>query len=554
MTLRRYPALLVLALCPLWGACSGDGARSDGEATPVRGGTVVVGSPSDFDYLSMLSGDKYTQDILRHALYVPLLRYDEDIELAAGLAESWEMIGDTGAVFSLRRDVRWHDGTPTTAVDVVFTIERALDPRTTYPNTDYLAGWTGVELVDSYTVRVRFARHAQPLAGAPFLPIMPRHLLDSIPPERLRQAAFNKAPTGNGPFRFVEYRANDRTVFVANDSYPEALGGRPHVDRLIYRVISEQAAQSTEIRTGGIDLALGAPAGDFARLDSLPAIRGIARPTREFAFVGWNGRRPGLDDPRVRRALAMGVDREEIIALRYGYGELAVGPVPSYHWAFPDDIAPLPYAPDSARALLAQAGITDRDGDAMLESPDGRDFTIELKAPASSEFNRAIAEVVRGQLAQIGVEVRVRLLDYSTLVRDLSTRDFDAFIMAWEGDFRLNLRNTFHSAEMDGLYQFAGYANPAVDSLIDAAALETDPERARPLFARLQRIMRDEQPWMFLYYYEDLFLARERVQNLEMDRRGAFVNVTEWWLSDQAGPAPGDSAARSPSPDSVPGQ
>ncbi|HSH46402.1 MAG TPA: ABC transporter substrate-binding protein, partial [Longimicrobiales bacterium] len=241
------------------------------------------------------------------------------------------------------------------------------------------------------------------------------------------------------------------------------------------------------------------------------------------------------------RALAQAIDREEITeGLRRGYGEVAVGPIMPLHWSFDPDLPPLPYAPDSAAALLVRAGFQDTDGDGMLNHPDGAPFTIDLKYPAASDFNRDVAEAVRGDLARVGVEVRPRPTETSTLFADVTSpdRNFDAALLGWSGDFRLDFRDVFHSDNLDGPYQFASYGNPAVDSLLDRATLEADRARATPLWRRLQEILREEQPWSPLYYQTDAFLIRERVGNVRMDIRGALVNVTDWWVD---APAPADS-------------
>lgn len=554
--MRALPRILLLTGLLASTAACGDRSGQGGaeRERPVRGGTLVIGGPSDLrEANGLVANEKYTQEVNRYLLFLPLLHYAPGLDYEPALASSWEPLGDTAVVFHLRPDVRWGDGVPTRARDVVFTYQRALDPASGYPNGEYFAAWTAVDEVDSLTVRARFRPHNEPLAGVPFLPVMPAHLLDSIPPARMAQATFNHRPIGNGPFRFVEYRANDRWVFEANPDYARSLGGPPLLERIVWRVIPDATAQATELQTGSLHLALATDAQQYARLDSLPGLRGIVKPSRQYGVIGWNHRRPPLGDPRVRRALSYAIDRGEILrTLRAGYGQLAVGPIGPYHWAFDTTIAPLPFNPDSARALLAQAGITDRNGDGKLELADGRPFTIELEFPGASVANRDIAQVVDADLEELGVTLEQRSVDYNAMIQRVISpqRDFDAFITAFENDFRINLRDLFHSAAAQGPYQFAGYRNARVDTLIDLTSQALPREQARPLYAELQRIIRDEQPWAFLYYAPELVLVSEQARDVEMDVRGVLVNAARWWLTgggaSGAPAAPGDSAARSP--------
>ena len=527
----RARAAAACALVALLGGCA--------DAVPGRGGTAVIGAGSDLDYANpLVSVDAWTNEVLLYALFTPLVRYGPNLEYEPQLARSWEMLGDTGVVFHLRDDVRWHDGTPTTAHDVLFTFERAVDPATGFPNSDYFSRWTRGEVVDSHTVRFHFERQADPLAGWAFTPIAPRHLLDSIPPERLRQAAFNRAPVGNGPFRFVSQRPGDRWIFEANPDHPEGLGGRPLLDRVVWRVIPENSAQIMELRVGEVDLALQPRPEEVLALSRRDGLRAVVKPSRQFSFVVWNGLRKPLDDPRVRRALALSLDRAEILeGLRSGFGQAAATPVMPFHWAFNEDVQPLPFSPDSGRALLADVGIRDTDGDGILELPDGSDFSIQIKLSAESDYSRDVAEAVRSQLADLGVRASTRPTDTGTLFQDVTStsRNFDAAVLGWAGDFRLDLRDLFHSDTREGPYQFASYSNPEMDSLLDRAVLEPDPALATPLWGRVQEILREEQPWTVLYYQTDAFLARERVRNMDMDIRGALINLPEWWIESPEG-------------------
>jgi peptide/nickel transport system substrate-binding protein len=527
---------LLLVVLPAFFGCSGDngaGERAAGD-TPSRGGTLVIGGPNDLGGLNALvATETYTQEIISNVLFLPLLRLDEAGDYTPALAREWEWEGDTAVTFQLRDDVRWHDGARTSAWDVAFTFERAIDPATAFPNATDLAPWKHVSVTDSFTVRFGVEPHVEPLLTWVFLPIMPKHALDSIPAARMQQAAFNYAPIGNGPFRFVEYQAGDRWIFAANEEFPESLGGRPWLDRVVWRVIPENSAQVTELRTGGVDLILSPRAEDLAQLEADPGIRAIIKPSRQYQFVGWNGRREPLGDARVRRALSLALDRPEILdVLRGGYGTLAAGPIDPSHWAYPDAVQPLSFDTIAARALLAEAGIADRTGDGILDLPNGRPFDIELKIPANSAFNRDLAQIVQADLAAIGVRVNIRTTEFATLINDISSpaRNFDAVLMAWDADLRLNLRDLFHSEAIGGPYQLASYANAEIDALLDELAGIRDRATALPRWHRVQAIMRDEQPWTFLWYVPNLYAARDRVQGIEMDVRGAFRGIAGWWI------------------------
>jgi peptide/nickel transport system substrate-binding protein len=523
------------ALALVVAACAGKDRPAAASAdAPRTGGTAVVAIHTDIDYAnSLVTADKWAQEVNRFVLFLPLVQYGPGLDYEPRLAERWQLLGDTAAVFHLRPDVRWADGVPVRAADVVFTYRRAVDTLTAFPNAEYFTYWRGVEAPDSLTVVFHFLPHADPLAGLPFLPIMPAHLLDSIPPERMRQAAFNHRPVGDGPFRFVEYRANDRWVFEANPDFPEGLGGRPRLDRLVLRIIPEPTAEVTALLTGDVDLTTAAGARAYQDLADRPDIRRTARPTMQLAAIVWNGRRPALRDARVRLALAYAMDRQTLLdALRGGMGRLATGPIVPEHWAYARDLRPLPYAPDSARALLAAAGYQDHNGDGVLEDRAGRPLELTITIPASSSTNRNLAEMLQAQLGRVGVRLRVLAVDAGVFREDIESpeRRFDAVPLVYGGDLRLSFRDQFHSASIGKPFQLASYANPVVDSVIDRAPLVTDRAEAAALWHRFQEVLLREQPWTFLWYAPELVMERSSLRGTDMDVRGTLVNVARWWL------------------------
>jgi peptide/nickel transport system substrate-binding protein len=513
---RRLAAALLL------GAVTFGVASCAGDRPPRVGGTAVVvyaGSPRAANPL--VAADAYSAEMNRFLLFLPLLQHGPRLELEPRLAESWEVEGDSAAVFRLRRGILWSDGVESSAADVVFTLERALDPATGYPNRADLDHVEEVVAVDSFTVRVRFRPVRDPIDPVGLLPVLPRHALAGLGPTELLHAEFNLRPVTNGPFRVVEARPSERWVFAANEAFPEALGGRPRLDRLIWRQVAESSSQVAELMAGEADVVVGVRHDALERVSG-QGVRLLERPTLSYVTVAWNGRRPPLNDARVRRALTLAMDRDVIVeALRGGHGRVAAGPVPPGHWASSSRTDPLPHDPDAARSLLEEAGYGS-------ESP----LRLTLLLPAGSDFNRDLAQVVQADLARVGVRVQLRALEFATLIQTITgpSRDFDAVLLALDADPRLDLRSLFHSDALDGPFQVAGYSNVALDSVLTAIEMQTDRRAALPLWERAQELVAHDQPWSFLYYLTDLVLVRSRIHGVQPDLRGVLHSAAQWWV------------------------
>src|SRR6059058_4125529 len=213
-----------------------------GEEAARRGTTVLFASGADLQSINpLLTVHPLARQVQRYVLLMTLARYDSSLVARPYLASAWRWSdGSRTLTFRLRTDVRWHDGTLTTAHDVAWTLNAARDPATGYPRLNDLADVVFVNDRDDSTVVIRFAR---PQRGIPDvltdLAILPGYLLDSVPHAALRQAAWNAHPVGNGPFRFVTHESDRRWVFAANPDFPQALGGAPPLQRLIIVVVDE---------------------------------------------------------------------------------------------------------------------------------------------------------------------------------------------------------------------------------------------------------------------------------------------------------------------------
>jgi peptide/nickel transport system substrate-binding protein len=530
----------------LLGACTpdrgGPGAAADVPYEERYGGTVVIGSYGDLQSMnSLTASDYHSNNIQRYMLFMPLVRYDENVQPQPWLAERWDTVrvhADTiELTFQIRRDIRWHDGQPTTAEDVLFTYERATNPSTGFPNMSNFDMYSrNAELVDPYTFRVRLRPHAEFLDIWAQTSIMPRHLLGDVAPEQLIQHPFGtSAPVGNGPFRFVRRVPGQEWVFEANPDFPEALGGRPYLDRIVYRYIPEMTTLLTELLTGRVDVYFGPNPNQADQIRNSAGVRLDASPNRQWVYMAFNTRRPQFQDARVRRAIAMGINREQIVdALLYGLGDVGRGTVTPAHWSFAGDDpqTQLPYDTAQARQLLAEAGWTPG-ADGILRNAQGQQFQFTLITNAGNDTRRDILEIVQAQLEPLGIVVTPRLVEWNTMIATLQDprRNFDAVVSSWVTYVRQDDADILHSRNVDRPYQYVGFANPRADQLIDTVAVMMDRDAARPLWLEYQRLMVEEAPYVPLYYPKRLTGIRNRVQGVEMDIRGELPTVTQWWIA-----------------------
>jgi peptide/nickel transport system substrate-binding protein len=507
------------------------------------GGTVVAAGIGEIvDGMNgFVTADYASQQHQQFLNLMTLVDYDEALNPRPYLAESWEMSEDDSEItFHLRRDIVWHDGERTDAHDVAFTYVRLTDPRTAFPNSSYwdqyVRGEEGVEIVDDFTVKVRLQPHSEFLDAWRNVPILPEHLLADVAPEDLRAHPYgSQCPVGNGPFVFQEHQLQERWVFVANPAFPAELGGRPYLDRYVFRVIPEQTTLLTELLTENVDIYITPRPDQAQRILDDPKLDLLRFTFRSYVFVGWNARRPQLADARVRRALTLGTNRDEIVqAILQGYGSVANTSVPASHWAYDTSLGEdMAFDPDAARDLLDEAGWTDGDGDGIRENADGLPLSISIKYNQGSRQRQDIAEIMQSQLRSIGVEVTPQVVEIGTLVDQITSpeaRDFDGVVMSFVTDFRLDDTGLFHSERLDEPYAWSGTQNPEIDGLLEALATTTDREVALPLWREYQRVLAQEQPYTFFYYPDRLAGVNKRVRDVHMDVRGEWVGIRNWWV------------------------
>ena len=491
------------------------------------GKEMVIGFLGDATSLNPVVATDGQSYIAEWPMFDSLVELDQNLGVRPLLAESWDVSRDgLTYTFKLKKGVRWHDGKAFTARDVAFTFYSVLDPKVTTPHRAYFDALVGfpeltnkdnpkrpedlaqkpIDVLDDYTVRfhLRYPYGAflavlvNPRAG-----ILPEHLLKGTD---LNTAEFNRKPVGTGPFRFVEWRRGDRLVMDANPQYH---GGRPALDRLIYRVIPDAVVLLQELRAGGVDFIESPPLTEVARLKQTPGLQVLIADNTSYTYLGYRQDLAPFDDLRVRRAFYHAIDTGTLVRqVLQGYAAVATGQFPPSSWAFDASVKAYPYDPARAKALLAEAGW--KPGADGILVKDGKRLSFSLRHDQANQAVKDTAVVLQEYLKNVGAEARLEALDWPTFVKKLFASDFEAIVVGWTNfhDPDPFAYTIWHSSLWKGR-NFAHYKNPKVDEALEAARRAGSQAERKRHYAEFSKLLMADAPYVFLYFPQQVYVTRQ---------------------------------------------
>lgn len=506
-------------------------ATSAAPDAPEFGGRIVeatIGEPSNL--IPPLATDASSHEVA-DLVYVSPLKYDKDINLVPHAAQSYEVLEEGRLLrFTLRRDIRWTDGTPLTADDVEFTYKLMVDPNTpTAYAEDYLAV-KEFKRTGEYTFEVRydkpFARALVTWAHA----ILPRHLLEG---QDLLKTPLARKPVGAGPYMLKEWTSGTRLVLTANPDYFE---GRAYIDEVVMRIIPDQSTQFMELKSGNLDVINLSPqqyllqtseqawASNFRKFQYLSS---------GYAFLGYNLKSPLFKDVRVRRALLHAIDKDEIVrGVLLGLGMATGGPYKPGTWAFDDTIPSNEFNPAKARRLLAEAGWTRKSPDGLLVDARGRPFAFTILTNQGNSQRIKAAIIIQSRLKDLGITVEIRTVEWAAFIKEFVDKGrFDAVLLSWNILQDPDLYDVWHSSKAEpGGLNFVGFKNAELDALLERGRRLLDQEKRKPIYDRIQQILHEQQPYCFLYVPMALPMVNARVMGIEPAPAGITHNFIRWWI------------------------
>jgi peptide/nickel transport system substrate-binding protein len=514
------------------------------EDTPKRGGTLVVRMYSEPPSLNKITDSDYaTTLMLDRKVYESLAELDADrhpdYPLKPLLAESWSVSEDgLTFTFKVRRGVRWHDGRPFSGKDVVATIEKILDPKVRamhLRNQFELLESVRTAPGDDFTV---VANYREPyflaLRSLATLPIYPKHLLDEA--GDMLKHPIHRAPVGTGPFRFEQWITADRITFVRHEDY---WGRKAWLDRIVYRLVENPTVAFQLLQQGQFDLYLMLqPAQWVKEMPKVESLRENYHRVRFFhpnyAWIGWNTRRPFFADRNVRLAMTYLMDREGMRrSFLYGLDRPTTCHFYSESSSCDPSLEPRPYDPELAVRLLDESGWVDSDGDGIRDR-DGVPFRFTFLITSSSVFLGKLAPYLQQELRKVGIAMDIKRVEWALFTQMLREQEFDVCSLLWGNtDVVSDPFQIWHSSQAASGSNYISYANPELDRLIEEARRELDDERRSALYRRLGRILYDENPYTFLYTRPSLDAVKKNVRGLRP--AVPWYDLEDVWLDDGAG-------------------
>ena len=430
-------------------------------------------------------------------------------------------------VFNLRKNVKFHDGHIFDAQDVKFTYEAIMDPRNLSPRISDYEPVKKVEVIDPLTVRIVYKRLYSPAIGTWGMPILPEHLLNDAMLKKeamtlgkdpqnfsLRQSGFNRHPVGCGPFMFREWKSDQ---YIVLDRFEDYWEGPPNYKKYIFRVIPDPLTQEMEFYAGTIDR-YGVLPHQVKRLADDPNYQSFTGVSFGYTYIGYNMRRKPFDDIRVRQALSMAIDVDKIIKyVIYNQGERITGPVPRQTDFYNHNIEPMPYDPEGALKLLAEAG-WQRNSEGWLEK-NGKRLQFKLITNNGNDIRKAILAIAQDSWKQIGIDVRTDLLEWAVFIQErVNKLDFDALVLGWSMGIDPDLYQIWHSSQTGpNQLNFVGYKNKEADDLIIKIRQEYNHAQQIGYCHRLHEIIAHEQPYTFLYVSKWTAILDKRIFIREVD-------------------------------------
>jgi peptide/nickel transport system substrate-binding protein len=451
-------------------------------------------------------------------MFNSLVKYDESGQKIIGdLAESYRFVTPTLIEFKLRHGVKWHDGKAFSADDVLFTYELIKSPKTITPYASDFRVIKDVRVIDDYTLRVSYEKPYFKALEVWMMGIVPRHLLAHE--KDIMSSTFNTHPIGTGPYILKQLEFSKQIVLEANPSYFEH---KPKIDKIVFHVISDPMTRFLMLKSGQIDVDALEPMQYERQLD-----KGFSRnfatlelPSHTYTYLGLNLRLKKFQDPRVREALSLAIDRQKLIDILFmKHGNVCTGPFLPGSKGFNEAVKAPKQNLARAKALLRAAGYDS-----------AHPLQFEIATSNSNAIRPYAAEILQRQLLEVGVKVTLRVMEWQAFLNTVvAPRKFDTVLLGWSLSLTPDPYALWHSdSDVPGGFNLVGYHSADADKLIEQMESSTDPETIAALQRRIFKRIVGDNPYLFLVIPNEINVYSRRISGIKPTINGIWEDYIDW--------------------------
>ena len=492
----------------------GAGCSKAGTGPTALTGVLRIALPINPDQLNPLLAQNTNESFLDGLIFDELVTLDNhgnevpDLAALVPTLENGGISKDGKTItYHLRHGVKWHDGAPFSSADVKFTWQAIMNPNNNVISRGPYSLISRVDTPDAYTVVFHFKQLYPPAVDTIFgesdtpYRIIPKHLLAQYP--NINQIPFNASPIGTGPFKFVRWMRGDEIVLAANANY---FLGKPKLHQIVVKIVTDDNTVLAELRSHELDMAFELNATSYHALQNVPGLTLTVVPSPEWEGMNFNTQRPPLNDPTVRRAIALAVDKQTLaVKNEYGTAQLATADLSPFYWAYDRTLKPTGYDLASATRMLDADGW--RVGSGGIRVKNGQQLSLQFTYGQGSVLGRNVAEEVQQDLVKLGVEVSLKSYSYTVLFESAqdggiyNSGKFDIAFYAWVPGGDPDNSSQWASNEIPPAgNNIARYQSAEMDADQKLALSTFDRATRKAAYAKIQALLLHDAPGVFFFY------------------------------------------------------
>ena len=479
----------------------------------------ISSSPSRLN--PILANDSASSEIANW-LFNGLFKYNKEGNVTTDLAKSYEFVSNTKLIIKLKKSVLWHDGHKFDADDVIFTYKKILDPKVFTSIRSNFKEVKSVEKIDDFTIEVTYKKPYFKALEIWMVGVLPKHLLKDE--KDLMTSSFNKKPIGTGSYTIDGFKVGSNIKLYAFDDYFE---GRPKIDEIHYKFLPDPNTSFLFLKQGLLDIGGLTPLQIDRQIDKefLKKYQIIEKPSFSFSYLGFNLKKKKFQNEKIRRAISLAINRKEIVdILFFGHGKVCNGPFLPGSFAYNEEVKEIKQNQELAKKLLKEEGFDENNP-----------FSFEVITNTGNDTRINATEIIQYQLAKIGVKMKIRVMEWQAFLNTVvHPRNFEAVVLGWSLSLMPDAYPIWHSnSSKKGGFNFIGYNNEKVDSLIEQASVTINRKKLSKIYKKIFKLIANDTPYLFLYIPNSITVVSKKIKNIEPSFIGIMHNQKDWEIEEK---------------------